>query len=493
MAEETEHGAAKGPKEKKIQRMAQESGKSAEEVNKMVEQKKEKFSGILDEDSAIFMVARELGVGVVAGAAGECEAGAAGTGEAWGVQKRGHGQAVKIGELQDGMQNLDLNVVVKHVFAPRKFEKGGKKGRLMNLVVADASGETRLTLWNEDAKKFESAKIERGAVLGIRGCYVKEWQEKPQLNLSYSGGFEIFGDGIAGAESGEIVEGGKGADCGAMPGVDAKPVKLSALKDGMQNVDAYVRIVRKFETREFEREGKRGAVMNFMVGDETATVRATAWNEMVGVLHGLAEGRAIKVEGAYTKPGMRGVELHLGWLARVIEEPVGVELPTAKEIGAGAETDAGYAAQGTVETIKIGELKEGFVGGIKGKVAELQPGNLHYLVCPKCGKKVERLEDGFACNACGEVKTPEMRLLLGFVLEEADGSAKVRCVAFGDVVEKVIGAGRKEVGAMLDAGSAADALEILGKKAVGKEIALAGRAKTNDFSNEIEFVCNAVV
>jgi len=38
---------------------------------------------------------------------------------------------------------------------------------------------------------------------------------------------------------------------------------------------------------------------------------------MADEIEGFAPGDKIKIEGAYTKDGMNGIELHLGWNARI--------------------------------------------------------------------------------------------------------------------------------------------------------------------------------
>ena len=76
---------------------------------------------------------------------------------------------------------------------------------------------------------------------------------------------------------------------------------------------------------------------------------------------------------------MKGVELHLGWQARILQEPKHAKLPPLSELAGGGSPDA--------ERKQVSELAEGDLAEIAGRVVELQGGKLHYNVCPKCGKK----------------------------------------------------------------------------------------------------------
>src|SRR3989338_5622926 len=168
------------------------TGKARSDIEKLMEAKKEKFAGLLTEAGAAFLVAKELGV--------------------------------------------DLE------FQPKKFEKGEKKGQLCNLRVADDSGEMRLTVWHNDVKKLEDEKIERGAALLLKNCYVTAFNDKKQLNLGYNGQMIVLSEPTAG-----------------LPGQAREAVKLGELKPGLNEVDVVARVARVYEARDFESAGRKGS------------------------------------------------------------------------------------------------------------------------------------------------------------------------------------------------------------------------------------------
>ena len=286
-----------------VEKIVAETPKNREEIEKMIEDKKGKFAGLLTDAGAAFMIAKDLKVELGVGDASEF---------------------LKIGKLEDGAQNVDLTVRILQIFSPREFEKNGKKGTLCNLLVGDETGEIRLTLWNKDAKRVQEECIERGAVLVLKNCYVTSYKDRKQLNLSYSGEMAV-----------------NPADAGEVPKLEIKSsvVKLKELKEGMNDVDVYARVLRSFPATEFDKDGRKGRVVNFEIGDDTAKSRAAAWNDLAGEIEKTEDGSVVKIEGAYTKKGLRGIELNLGWKARIIKNPeIDFKIPetaefAGKEIG----------------------------------------------------------------------------------------------------------------------------------------------------------------
>ncbi|PIN85245.1 MAG: hypothetical protein COV47_03245 [Candidatus Diapherotrites archaeon CG11_big_fil_rev_8_21_14_0_20_37_9] len=254
------------------------SGKAQEEVKSLIEAKKEKFSGLLTDSGATFMIAKELGVKL----------------------EKNTNETMKISELKDGMNNIDVIARLKTCYAPKQFEKNGKKGKLQSIMLWDNTGEIRATLWHKDVDKFSEMNIIAGDCIRLNNCSVSSYNEKPQLNLNYNSSF-------AKEENSEIPEIGK------------KKTELSDLDTGMNGLVVEVTLKKVFPVREFENDRGKGKVLNFIINQGMEETRATAWNEMADEIEGFAEGDKIRIEGAYTKEGMNGIELHLGWSTRIFK------------------------------------------------------------------------------------------------------------------------------------------------------------------------------
>jgi replication factor A1 len=76
-------------------------------------------------------------------------------------------------ELTMGMWDVDIEGKVVTVYDVTNFTtKDGRDGRVRNVILADESGKTRVTFWNDDVDKIE--KIKEGDVIKILHGYVKE-------------------------------------------------------------------------------------------------------------------------------------------------------------------------------------------------------------------------------------------------------------------------------------------------------------------------------
>ena len=428
-----------------IEKIANGSGIGRNEVEGLVGEKMQRFSGLLTDSGAALMVAKELGVD---------------------LQLSRQLQYVAIKDLQDGMQNIDVLARVVNVLSPKTFERNGKKGTLCTLIIADRSGETRLTLWHNDVKKMLESGVERGSTVLLQNCYVKSFNGKPQLNLSYNGGISVNPKEATGAD---------------LPQVENREMRLSELSEGMNDVSAVVRVLRVFPANEFEKEGGKGKVANMLVGDETAAIRATGWNDMADAVAGLSENDLVKIEGAYTKQGLRGIELHLGWKARIIANPkTGATIPSAMQL-----------LHEKAESKKISELVAGDGAVlVKAKVAAVNAGMLRYNVCPQCGAKLQKIEGSLVCEKCGEAKEADIRPVISVRIE--DGSGGISLVAYGSTAEQLIGMKKEELRKALESAAPEEIIKQIQARLAGKEISAVGSARQNLFSNELEFTARSI-
>ncbi len=430
-----------------VEKIVKNSDLGKEDVLAKVEEKKTKFAGLLTDEGAAYMIAKELDIEM-------------------NVEKKVL-EDIKINKLKDGMNNLDLLVRVLHVYTPREFEKSGKKGKLCNLLVGDETGEIKLTFWGKDVDALEKKNVQKGSVLLLKNCYTSSYKEQVQLNLGYGG---------------EFVVDPEDKKTETLPKVETVSLKLEDLSEEMQNVDVFARIVRIFPVKEFEKEGEKRKVLNFLINDGSKELRGTAWNNLAEIVEDLNVGDVIKIEGGYTKKGLKELELHLGWNARILKEPVlGFKIPELSEL-LGEE----------IKEAKLNELKAGEeLFRIGGTIVAVNKGNLHYLICPKCGTTVSKEDEGFLCEDCGQVKEPDINLIATIVLD--DGFATINCVLFGKNAEKVLELSKKELKNELEKKGIEEILQHVRNEIIGKNSKLIGKTRQSKLNQEEqEFVVTQV-
>lgn len=97
---------------------------------------------------------------------------------------------MKVADLKSGVGKVDVSVIVKSKENPRSMIKFGKELVLCNCIVADDSGEVKMTLWNDDVTK-----VGVGDKIHITNGYVNEYQGEIQLTAGKFGKIEIIEKG----------------------------------------------------------------------------------------------------------------------------------------------------------------------------------------------------------------------------------------------------------------------------------------------------------
>lgn len=422
-----------------IERIASHSGKDVEEVKRLVEEKKEKFASMLSDNGAALMVARELGVD---------------------LEEKSFTESIEIKDLEPGMANVDLEVSVKQAFMPRSYERKGKQGEFVSLVVVDKSGEIRLSVWNNSVRDIAEGRIRKGDSIGLHNCYVSEYNEKLQLNLGFGGSLRALDKSVVNM------------------GFSDKGVSQIVRGEELSDVDLVGKVLRVFPEREFTAntgEGERkGRLTNFIIADESGEMRATGWNDLGDYVRKL-EGQVVRIESAYTKAGLNELnELHLGYRSRIFRtegfkelESLGIRTIKEKKITELGEEDKNVVIEGVI--IDIPRL----------------PSLFH--TCSKCNSKVIEFDGSFVCDKCGQ--TEPKQGLAGSV-ELDDGSSTIRCVAFRETAEKLLNSSTKEAKELLEDD---DGLQKLRNKVVSSKVKLLGNARKSSFDDKIEFIVREVM
>ena len=95
---------------------------------------------------------------------------------------------MEIKDLQARQANVEVVGEITNKEEPREFQKFGRAGRVCTATIKDASGEIKMTLWNDDIEK-----VKIGDKVHITNGYVNERQGEPQLTTGRFGKMEILG------------------------------------------------------------------------------------------------------------------------------------------------------------------------------------------------------------------------------------------------------------------------------------------------------------
>jgi len=241
-------------------------------------------------------------------------------------------------------------------------------------------------------------------------------------------------------------------------------LKVSELMAGMRKVNIVGKVVRLFPVREFEKNDRKGKVLNFVLADETGSTRAVLWDvNHIALFENeeIKEGDVVEIKNGST----RDSEVHLSGFSEIKKSSV--EMGEVKsEAAGGVECDLVDAKQG--QSVRI-----------RGVVVQVfQP--RFYSVCPTCNKKGIVDGESFKCAEHGVVEKKD-RAILNFVLD--DGTESMRVVMFSDQIKLVVPeedlADEEKAAAFRD-------------DFLGTEIYLSGRVNRNQLFNNLEIVAGGV-
>lgn len=154
-----------------VKRISSEGGYSEREVMDKIEDKRAELSGLISEEGAAYIVAKELGIAIVR-------------------QER-----LDIAHVIAGMQNVDVIGKITKITPVREFSTERGKGRVMNVTIADETGSIRLSLWDEEINSIEGMEV--NDVVRVRGYVKEDNMGNPEIRIGRYGAIAKSDETIA--------------------------------------------------------------------------------------------------------------------------------------------------------------------------------------------------------------------------------------------------------------------------------------------------------
>lgn len=264
------------------------SGKSKEEVARLIEAKKKELDGYVTDEGAASLVARELDLDLF-------------------EKQLSPELKLSIRDLVAGMSGVTLNLRVLRIFPLRTFtRKQGGEGKVASLMGADATGSIRVTFWDTHTKPIEDREIDEGDVIRVINGRVRTGL-RDQLEIHLGAGSRMM------ANPPDI-------DLQELPNAAVAPVKISSLREGMGDVNVCGTLASKGRKTTFNRGETEGTVASVSVSDETGSTRLVLWDEQADWFDKLEVGDSIRIESGYVRLDRNNTaELHLGRRGRITQ------------------------------------------------------------------------------------------------------------------------------------------------------------------------------
>lgn len=245
-----------GSYEQILERISKSSGKSIEDLERSIEAKRAKLSGLISKEGAAQIVASELGIS---------------------FEK----EKMKISELMTGMKRINLVGKIVRMNRVVEYDKNGRQGKIGSFLLADDSGNIRVVLWDTNhIELIEKGELKEGTVVEISGGDIRNGEMHLSSFADIKKSSEVIGEVI----SKPMVKFKEIKDIGFNEAVSVRGFVVQIF--GPNFFNACPQCGKKVsETSNCEQHGvvvpKQKAILNFILDDGTETIRATLFHDQL--------------------------------------------------------------------------------------------------------------------------------------------------------------------------------------------------------------------
>jgi replication factor A1 len=247
-----------GNYERIIEKISKISGVEKEEIERRIEAKRAKLSGLISKEGAAQVVAAELGISF-------------------------DNEKLKIEELLPGMRKVNLVAKVTGVSPVRSFKtKKGDEGKVVNLFVADDTSNIKVVLWDTNhIELIEKGKIGENVVIEIANGSMRD----NELHLGSFSELKISSQIINDVKTGKIFREKNIFDLKNSDYAKVRGIIVQSFDPRFFYVcpDCRKKVIQEngsFVCAEHGNvAGEKRALFNMIVDDGTETIRAVAFHD----------------------------------------------------------------------------------------------------------------------------------------------------------------------------------------------------------------------
>lgn len=234
-----------------ISKIIEETGLTKIEIQNMVEEKKKELKGLISDEGALFIIAKELGVDV----------------------KDQNKEILKeieinISDITPNMKNITILGRIKEIYRVHEFNRSdGNRGFVGSFLLHDNSGDIRITLWDEHINIFKDNNFNMNELVKILNGYAKKGRNgEPEIHVG---------------RMGKVILSPDDADYKNYPKIQNELVSINDINLNMKSISVEGSIIQILPVREFtKKDGELGKVRSLHLLDSSGeSIRVTFWNE----------------------------------------------------------------------------------------------------------------------------------------------------------------------------------------------------------------------
>ncbi|MCK4779442.1 MAG: DUF2240 family protein, partial [Candidatus Lokiarchaeota archaeon] len=233
-----------------INKIIEDTGLTRKEIQNLVEDKKNELKGLISDEGALFIIAKELGVDI----------------------KNENKDLLKdieiyITDITQNMKNVTVFGRIKEIYNTNSFKRNdGTNGFVGSFLLHDNTGDARIVLWDDQVKIFNDPNFEKNELVKIINGNAKKGK---------------YGDiEIHVGRYGKIILAPEDVDYNKYPKITSKSMDIDDINLNLKSISIEGKIIQISPIREFTRkDGGFGSVGSLTLLDSTGSIRVTFWNE----------------------------------------------------------------------------------------------------------------------------------------------------------------------------------------------------------------------
>lgn len=282
--------------EEYINKIIQKTGLSKKDIQKRMEEKKLALKGLISDEGALFIVAKELGVE---------------------IQNKNKITSEKIeiniSDISLNMKNLSLIGRIRETYPVNNFtRKDGTLGLVGSFLLHDSTGDIRIVLWDERTKIIENDYFQKNELVKIINAYIKigRFNEK-EVHIGRNGRIILSPDDV---------------DYKKYPEIKEQVISIKDINLNLRLITISGEISQIYPKHEFKRnDGEIGKVRSLIIGDSTGIITVTFWNLDVEKLSDYNVGDFVNISNLYPKQNNRNpekIDLYFGKTSQIKKEKI---------------------------------------------------------------------------------------------------------------------------------------------------------------------------
>ena len=249
-----------------INKIIEDTGLTRKEIQNLVGDKKNELKGLISDEGALFIIAKELGVDI----------------------KSENKELLKdidisITDITQNMKNMTLFGRIKEIYNTNNFKKNdGTNGFVGSFLLHDSTGDARIVLWDDQVKIFNEPNFENNELVKIINGNAKKGR---------------YGDiEIHVGRYGKVILSPDDVDYKKYPKISFKLININDINLNLKSILLEGKVIQISPIREFiKKDGGSGRVNSLTLLDSTGSIRITFWNEDIEKLSTLKVNDTISI------------------------------------------------------------------------------------------------------------------------------------------------------------------------------------------------------